>query len=187
MSRGHTSAAHFGADPETALWEQAEVLRDWTARNRLVTRHKRLPGASLRRVRAALVKRGLLAELTGVSPDAMVLQVKTALGLTEYAITRSGLVAIGVEEESPYGEDGSRDERAGVDPFLIDGPENAELEPRATAGPAVTQGVGVEAVEAPAANSPSRRGGGPSTSQTSAPTARSSTSGWAVSTPRGTC
>lgn len=39
-------------------------------------------------------------------------------------ITDAGLRAIGVEEESPYGEDVPKDVRAGVDPFLIDGPDN---------------------------------------------------------------
>jgi hypothetical protein len=92
--------------------------------DKLVTKHKRLPGASLQKVCAALVKRGLLAELTGVSPDPEVLQVKTELGLTEYAITPSGLAAIGVDDDSPYGEDVPKDVRAGVDPFLIDGPDN---------------------------------------------------------------
>ena len=97
-----------------------------------MTKHKRLPGASLQKVCAALVKRGLLAELTGVSPDPEVLKVKTDLGPTEYAITPSGLTAIGVDEECrsastsspPYGEDVPKDVRAGVDPFLIDGPDN---------------------------------------------------------------
>jgi len=55
--------------------------------DKLVTKHKRLPGASLQKVCAALVKRGLLAELTGVSHDPDVLHVKTELGMTEYAIT----------------------------------------------------------------------------------------------------
>ena len=31
------SAEHFGADPEAVLWEQAEMLRDWTARLRDLT------------------------------------------------------------------------------------------------------------------------------------------------------
>jgi hypothetical protein len=92
--------------------------------DKLVTKHKRLPGASLQKVCAALVKRGLLAELTGVSPDPEVLKAKTELGMTEYAITPSGLSAIGVDDESPYGDDVPKDVRAGVDPFLIDGPDN---------------------------------------------------------------
>ena len=101
------------------------VLNAAAARpDKLVTKHKRLPGASLQKVCAALVKRGLLAELTGVSRDPDVLQVKTELGLTEYAITPAGLAAIGVDDESPYGEDVPKDERAGVDPFLIEGPDN---------------------------------------------------------------
>jgi hypothetical protein len=62
--------------------------------DKLVTRHKRLPGAALQNVCAALVKRGLLAELTGVSRDPDVLHVKTELGMTEYAITPAGLAAI---------------------------------------------------------------------------------------------
>ena len=85
--------------------------------DKLVTKHKRLPGASLQKVCAALVKRGLLAELTGVSRDPDVLHVKTELGMTEYAITPSGLAAIGVDDESPYGEDVPKDVRAGVDPW----------------------------------------------------------------------
>ncbi|WP_333669619.1 DUF3489 domain-containing protein [Elioraea tepidiphila] len=92
--------------------------------DKLVTKHKRLPGASLQKVCAALVKRGLLAELTGVSPDPDVLHVKTELGMTEYAITPSGLAAIGVDDESPYGDDVPKDVRVGVDPFLIEGPDN---------------------------------------------------------------
>ncbi len=101
------------------------VLNAAAARqDKLVTKHKRLPGASLQKVCAALVKRGLLAELTGVSPDPEVLKAKTELGITEYAITPSGLAAIGVEDDSPYGEDVPKDVRAGVDPFLIEGPDN---------------------------------------------------------------
>ena len=101
------------------------VLNAAAARqDKLVTKHKRLPGASLQKVCAALVKRGLLAELTGVSPDPAVLHVKTELGMTEYAITPSGLSAIGVDDDSPYGEDVPKDVRVGVDPFLIDGPDN---------------------------------------------------------------
>ena len=101
------------------------VLNAVAARpDKLVTKHKRLPGASLQKVCAALVKRGLLAELTGVSPDPEVLHVKTELGMTEYAITPSGLSAIGVDDDSPYGEDVPKDVRVGVDPFLIDGPDN---------------------------------------------------------------
>jgi hypothetical protein len=101
------------------------VLNAAAAReDKLVTKHKRLPGASLQKVCAALVKRGLLAELTGVSPDPEVLHVKTDLGMTEYAITPAGLAAIGVDDESPYGDDVPKDVRAGVDPFLIEGPDN---------------------------------------------------------------
>jgi hypothetical protein len=101
------------------------VLNAAAAReDKLVTKHKRLPGASLQKVCAALVKRGLLAELTGVSPDSDVLHVKTDLGMIEYAITPSGLAAIGVDDVSPYGEDLPKDVRAGVDPILIEGPDN---------------------------------------------------------------
>jgi hypothetical protein len=104
---------------------QLLVLNAAAAReDKLVTKHKRLPGASLQKVCAALVKRGLLAELSGVSPDPEVLKAKTELGLTEYAITPAGLAAIGVDDESPYGEDVPKDVRAGVDPFLIEGPDN---------------------------------------------------------------
>jgi hypothetical protein len=92
--------------------------------DKLVTKHKRLPGASLQKVCAALVKRGLLAELSGVSRDPDVLKAKTELGMTEYAITPSGLAAIGVDDDSPYGEELPKDVRAGVDPFLIEGPDN---------------------------------------------------------------
>ncbi|WP_439580417.1 DUF3489 domain-containing protein [Elioraea sp.] len=112
--------------------------------DKLVTKHKRLPGASLQKVCAALVKRGLLPELTGVSPDPEVLKAKTELGMTEYAITPSGLAAIGVDDEPPYDEDLPKDVRVGVDPFLIEGPDNnppddattaptgAEVAPQAT-------------------------------------------------------
>jgi hypothetical protein len=105
---------------------QLLVLNAAAARqDKLVTKHNRLPGASLQKVCAALVKRGLLAELTGVSPDPEVLKAKTELGLIEYAITPAGLAAIGVDDGSPYGEDVPKDVRAGVDPFLIDGPDNS--------------------------------------------------------------
>jgi hypothetical protein len=100
--------------------------------DKLVTKHKRLPGASLQKVCAALVKRGLLAELSGVSRDPEVLKAKTELGMTEYAITPAGLRAIGVDDDCrsastsspPYGEELPKDVRAGVDPFLIEGPDN---------------------------------------------------------------
>jgi hypothetical protein len=100
--------------------------------DKLVTKHKRLPGASLQKVCAALVKRGLLAELSGVSRDPEVLKAKTELGMTEYAITPSGLRAIGVDDDCrsastsspPCGEELPKDVRAGVDPFLIEGPDN---------------------------------------------------------------
>jgi hypothetical protein len=104
---------------------QLLVLNAAAAReDKLVTKHKRLPGASLQKVCAALVKRGLLAELSGVSRDPEVLKAKTELGMTEYAITPSGLRAIGVDDDSPYGDDVPKDVRAGVDPFLIEGPDN---------------------------------------------------------------
>jgi hypothetical protein len=112
---------------------QLLVLNAAAAReDKLVTKHKRLPGASLQKMCAALVKRGLLAELTGLSPDPEVLHVNTELGMTEYAITPAGLRAIGVDDECrsastsspPYGDDVPKDVRAGVDPFLIDGPDN---------------------------------------------------------------
>jgi hypothetical protein len=113
---------------------QLLVLNAAAARpDKLVTRHKRLPGASLQKVCAALVKRGLLAELEGASPDPKVLHVKTAFGQVEYAITRAGLAAIGVDDESPYDEDLPKDVRAGVDPFLIDGPDNEPPEDAPTA------------------------------------------------------
>jgi hypothetical protein len=104
---------------------QLLVLNAAAARqDKLVTKHKRLPGASLQKVCAALVKRGLLAELSGVSRDPEVLKAKTELGMTEYAITPAGLRAIGVDDDSPYGEELPKDVRAGVDPFLIEGPDN---------------------------------------------------------------
>jgi hypothetical protein len=113
---------------------QLLVLSAAAARpDKLVTRHKRLPGASLQKVCAALVKRGLLAELDGASPDPEVLHVKTAFGRVEYAITRAGLAAIGVDDESPYDEDLPKDVRAGVGPALIDGPDNEPLEDAPTA------------------------------------------------------
>ena len=100
------------------------VLNAVAARpDKLVTKHKRLPGASLQKVCAALVKRGLLAELTGVSPDPEVVQVKTELGLTEYAITLSGLAAPRRLRLPPTTRICQRT-CAGVDPFLIEGPDN---------------------------------------------------------------
>jgi hypothetical protein len=113
---------------------QLLVLNAAAARpDKLVTRHKRLPGASLQKVCAALAKRGLLAELDGASPDPEVLHVKTAFGQVEYAITRAGLAAIGVDDDSPYDEDLPKDVRAGVDPALIDGPDNEPPEDAPTA------------------------------------------------------
>lgn len=129
------------------------VLNAAAARpDKLVTKHKRLPGASLQKVCAALVKRGLLAELTGVSPDPEVLKAKTELGMTEYAITPSGLAAIGVDDDSPYGEDVPKDVRAGVDPFLIDGPDNNPPDEADTAptGADVVEGAVTAAADAPA-------------------------------------
>jgi hypothetical protein len=101
--------------------------------DKLVPKLKRLPGAAMQKVCVALVKRGLLAELTGVSPDPEVLKAKTELGMTEYGITPSGLAAIGVDDESPYDEDLPEDVRAGVDPFLIEGPDNNPPDEAATA------------------------------------------------------
>jgi hypothetical protein len=141
------------------------VLNAAAARpDKLVTKHKRLPGASLQKVCAALVKRGLLAELTGVSPDPDVLHVKTELGMTEYAITPSGLVAIGVDDDSPYGEDVPKDVRAGVDPFLIDGPDNnpPDEAPTAPTGAQDAAGASTPAADAtprPAATTMPTRAG----------------------------
>jgi hypothetical protein len=113
---------------------QLLVLNAAAARpDKLVTKHKRLPGASLQKVCAALAKRGLLAELDGASADPEVLRVKTDFGQVEYAITRAGLAAIGVDDESPYGEDLPKDVRAGMDPALIDGPDNEPPEDAPTA------------------------------------------------------
>ncbi|WP_439580362.1 DUF3489 domain-containing protein [Elioraea sp.] len=132
--------------------------------DKLVTKHKRLPGASLQKVCAALVKRGLLAELTGVSPDPEVLKAKTELGMTEYAITPSGLAAIGVDDESPYDEDLPKDVRAGVDPFLIDGPDNNPPDDVHTAptgaedAPAATTPAADETARPAATTAPTRAG-----------------------------
>jgi hypothetical protein len=132
---------------------QLLVLNAAAARpDKLVTRHKRLPGASLQKVCAALAKRGLLAELDGASPDPEVLHVKTDFGQVEYAITRAGLAAIGVDDESPYGEDVPKDVRAGVDPFLIDGPDNEPREdaPTAPTGTTSTDGAAIPSPDATA-------------------------------------
>jgi hypothetical protein len=129
-----------------------------------VTRHKRLPGASLQKVCAALVKRGLLAELDGASPDPEVLHVKTEFGQVEYAITRAGLAAIGVDDDSPYDEDLPKDVRAGVDPFLIDRPDNEPPEeaPTAPTGAEDAAGATLPAAEEtarPTATTAPTRGG----------------------------
>jgi hypothetical protein len=144
---------------------QLLVLNAAAARpDKLVTRHKRLPGASLQKVCAALAKRGLLAELDGASPDPEVLHVKTDFGQVEYAITRAGLAAIGVDDDSPYGEDVAKDVRAGVDPALIDGPGNEPPEdaPTAPTGATSTEGAAIPSADAtaqPAATTAPRRGG----------------------------
>jgi len=101
--------------------------------DKLVPKLKRLPGASLQKVCVALVKRGLLAELASLSPDSELFQAKTEFGMTEYGITPSGLTAIGVDDESPYDEDLPKDARVGVDPFLIDGPDNTPPDDATTA------------------------------------------------------
>jgi hypothetical protein len=102
--------------------------------DKLVTKHKRLPGASLQKVCAALVKRGLLAELTGVSPDPEVLHVKTELGMTEYAITPAGLAAIGVDADEPddatTAPTGAADAGGATTPAAV-----AEARPTATTAP----------------------------------------------------
>jgi hypothetical protein len=144
---------------------QLLVLNAAAARpDKLVTRHKRLPGASLQKVCAALAKRGLLAELDGASPDPEVLRVKADFGQVEYAITRAGLAAIGVDDESPYGEDVPKDVRAGVDPALIDGPDNEPPEdaPTTPTGTTSTEGAAIPSADAtaqPAATTALRRGG----------------------------
>jgi hypothetical protein len=152
---------------------QLLVLNAAAARqDKLVTKHKRLPGASLQKVCAALVKRGLLAELSGVSRDPEVLKAKTELGMTEYAITPSGLAAIGVDDECrsastsspPYGDDVPKDVRAGVDPFLIDGPDNNPPDEADTAPTGAEDGAeaatpAAEATARPtAATAPTRAG-----------------------------
>jgi hypothetical protein len=143
---------------------QLLVLNAAAARpDKLVTRHKRLPGASLQKVCAALAKRGLLAELDGASPDPEVLRVKTDFGQVEYAITRAGLAAIGVDDDSPYGEDLPKDVRAGVDPALIDGPDNEPREdaPTAPTGATSTEGAAIPSVDEtaqPTATTAPRRG-----------------------------
>jgi hypothetical protein len=88
---------------------QRTVLNAAAARSdKLVTRvsvvgspakRLRLPGATLQKACADLLKRGLLAEFTGTSRDPDVLFVKTEFGPTEYAITPAGLRAIGIERE----------------------------------------------------------------------------------------
>jgi hypothetical protein len=144
---------------------QLLVLSAAAARpDKLVTRHKRLPGASLQKVCAALVKRGLLAELDGASPDPEVLHVKTEFGQVEYAITRAGLAAIGVDDDSPYDEDLPKDVRAGVDPFLIDRPDNEPPEeaPTAPTGAEDAAGATLPAAEEtarPTATTAPTRGG----------------------------
>jgi hypothetical protein len=144
---------------------QLLVLNAAAARpDKLVTRHKRLPGASLQKVCAALAKRGLLAELDGASADPEVLRVKTDFGQVEYAITRAGLAAIGVDDESPYGEDVPKDVRAGVDPALIDGPDNEPREdaPTAPTGATSTEDAAIPSADAtaqPTATTAPRRGG----------------------------
>ncbi len=66
--------------------------------DRLVTKHKRLPGASLQRVCEALAKRGLLALTEVEIRSADVLTVETEDGWRGFAITAAGLEAIGVED-----------------------------------------------------------------------------------------
>jgi hypothetical protein len=140
--------------------------------DKLVTKHKRLPGASLQKVCAALVKRGLLAELSGVSRDPEVLKAKTELGMTEYAITPSGLTAIGVDDDCrsastsspPYGEELPKDVRAGVDPFLIEGPDNNPPDEADTAPTGAEDGAeaatpGAEATARPTATTAPTRAG----------------------------
>jgi hypothetical protein len=144
---------------------QLLVLNAAAARpDKLVTRHKRLPGASLQKVCAALAKRGLLAELDGASPDPEVLHVKTEFGQVEYAITRAGLAAIGVDDDSPYDEDLPKDVRAGVDSALIDGPDNEPREdaPTAPTGAEEAEEAAIPSADAtaqPTATTAPRRGG----------------------------
>jgi hypothetical protein len=125
------------------------VLSAAAARDdRLVAKKRRLPGASLQRVCEVLARRGLLAltELKARDPD--VLSVETEEGWRGFAITPAGLEAIGVEDET---DDRPRDERLGVDPALIEGPENPEPEPQVPTAPVETHSGLVDAVEAPAA------------------------------------
>jgi hypothetical protein len=118
---------------------QLMILNAAAARpDKLVTRHKKVQGGAMQKVCTALARRGLLVELEGASQDPDVLHVKTAFGQVEYAITRAGLAAIGVDDESPYDEDLPKDVRAGVDPFLIDGPDNEPLEDAPTAATGAT-------------------------------------------------
>jgi hypothetical protein len=142
------------------------------SRDGVPAKHKRLPGASLQKVCAALVKRGLLAELSGVSPDPEVLHVKTELGMTEYAITPAGLRAIGVDDDCrsastsspPYGEELPKDVRAGVDPFLIEGPDNnppdeADTAPTGAPDAAEAATPAADATARPTATTAPTRGG----------------------------
>jgi hypothetical protein len=142
------------------------------SRDGVPAKHKRLPGASLQKVCAALVKRGLLAELSGVSRDPEVLKAKTELGMTEYAITPAGLRAIGVDDDCrsastsspPYGEELPKDVRAGVDPFLIEGPDNnppdeATTAPTGAEGAAGATTVAGDDTARPTATTAPTRGG----------------------------
>ncbi|WP_144299349.1 hypothetical protein [Elioraea rosea] len=122
------------------------VLSAAAARDdRLVTKHKRLPGASLQRVCEALAKRGLLAlaELDAHAREMLI--IATEDGRRGFAITAVGLDAIGGEDVT---DDRPRDERLGVDPALIDGSADDEFQPQAPITPALTHSDSVDAVEA---------------------------------------
>lgn len=125
------------------------VLSATAARDdRMVAKTKRLPGASLQRVCEALARRGLLALVEPETRDPELLAVETEEGWRGFTITAAGLEAIGVEEEI---DARPRDERLGVDPALIDGPENPGPEPEMPTAPVPTHSAAVEAAEASAA------------------------------------
>lgn len=126
------------------------VLSAAAARDdRLVAKTRRLPGASLQRVCEALAKRGLLALAELVTRDPDVLTVETEEGWRGFAITPAGLELIGVGEEV---DDRPRDDRLGVDPALVDGPEDPAPEPEAAPAATETHSAPLDAVAASTAS-----------------------------------
>ncbi|WP_144187156.1 hypothetical protein [Elioraea rosea] len=136
------------------------VLSAAAARDdRLVAKHKRLPGASLQRVCEALAKRGLLAlaELEGRDPS--VLTIETQDGWRGFAVTAAGLEAIGVEDVV---DERPRHERLGVDAALIEGPENAEPAPAAPTALALSHSAPLGCGGTAGSRNAAVRAGGPS-------------------------